>query len=76
MAAEEEGGDGGGDSGFSNQGFESYASSSGMGEMFIAAGGGNHFDYSDVPRASLGDLHPSFTPFQGGQGLGADMGIG
>jgi hypothetical protein len=50
-------GGGGGSSGESHS-FESYASNSGMGEMFIAAGGGNHFEYRDAPESMLGSLSP------------------
>jgi hypothetical protein len=51
------GGDGGGMGG-GGGGFESFAMNSGMADMFIAAGGGNHFEYRDVPMASLGTLSP------------------
>ncbi|MDE3016651.1 MAG: hypothetical protein KGI29_07020 [Pseudomonadota bacterium] len=66
------GGAGGGGSGGS-QGFESYAASSGMGEMFIAAGGGNHFQVQDMPMASLGTLSP---PTFGGAATSRGEGFG
>jgi len=66
------GGDGGNSSG---QGFESFASSSGMGEMFIEAGGGNRFAVSNFDPGDLGTLSaPSFGVDRSGRG--ADIGIG
>ena len=70
-----DGGGGGGGGGGGSQNFESFAASSGMGETFIAAGGGNHFEWRPEAMESLGFLRPSATPSMGGQGVGADMGI-
>jgi hypothetical protein len=74
------GGGGGGDSG--GGGGESMGGQSGFDSGFsgmdmapvILAGGGNRFDYSDMPRSMLGELVPSQTPsLIGGRGMGMEM---
>jgi len=67
-------GEGGGSGSSGNQSFDSYAASSGMSDMFIAAGGGNHFAVSNVDMGDIGTFRPLFTP--SGQGLDTDRGIG
>lgn len=68
------GGDSGAGTGSSSSSsdFESYAQNSGMGEMFIAAGGGNRFSYEDFSPASLGSISP---PSIGSAGLGEGAGM-